>query len=160
VVDKCLRGFEGLTNQFVAICCRLLRAESRLKPLAGIAGASRSLFAQFEPASAPRPSSDAIIGICDSQNLPRRRIAENTCETYFGENYQPRLAQRPILPLRRFAKDMQSDLSAIANAIKTPWSNGQCEGQINRLKTLKRQMYGRAKVDLLEARLLWPVRRC
>ncbi len=34
------------------------------------------------------------------------------------------------------------------------WSNGQVEGQINRLKTLKRQMYGRADLDLLERRFL------
>ncbi len=34
------------------------------------------------------------------------------------------------------------------------WSNGQVEGQINRLKTLKRQMYGRANLDLLERRFL------
>ena len=35
-----------------------------------------------------------------------------------------------------------------------PWSNGQTEGQINKLKMVKRQMYGRAKIDLLQARLI------
>ena len=35
-----------------------------------------------------------------------------------------------------------------------PWSNGQTEGQINKLKTLKRAMYGRAGVDLLRARMM------
>ncbi len=34
------------------------------------------------------------------------------------------------------------------------WSNGQVEGQVNRIKTLKRQMYGRAKLDLLRHRML------
>jgi transposase len=38
--------------------------------------------------------------------------------------------------------------------MEEPWSNGQAEGQINRLKTLKRQMYGRAKLDLLKARMI------
>jgi transposase len=38
--------------------------------------------------------------------------------------------------------------------MEEPWSNGQAEGQINRLKTLKRQMYGRAKLDLLKARII------
>jgi transposase len=37
--------------------------------------------------------------------------------------------------------------------LREPWSNGQTEGQINRLKTLKRQMYGRANIDVLKARL-------
>jgi transposase len=39
-------------------------------------------------------------------------------------------------------------------ALKHPWSNGQTEGQITKLKLVKRQMYGRADLDLLRARLL------
>jgi transposase len=35
-----------------------------------------------------------------------------------------------------------------------PWSNGQFEGQINKLKLVKRQMYGRATIDLFQARLI------
>jgi transposase len=42
----------------------------------------------------------------------------------------------------------------VKNAIAEAWSNGQAEGQINRLKTLKRAMYGRASVALLRARML------
>ncbi|MFW8584074.1 hypothetical protein ACOJBM_01395 [Rhizobium beringeri] len=38
------------------------------------------------------------------------------------------------------------DIDAIRNAIKQPWSSGQVEGQINKLKMVKRQMYGRAKI--------------
>ena len=39
-------------------------------------------------------------------------------------------------------------------AVTDRWSNGPVEGQVNRLKTLKRQMYGRASVELLRARLI------
>jgi transposase len=46
------------------------------------------------------------------------------------------------------------DLEAVRNAVSEPWSNGQTEGQINKLKTLKRAMYGRAGVDLLRARMM------
>ena len=46
------------------------------------------------------------------------------------------------------------DKAAVAAAIREPWSNGQTEGQVNRLKLIKRSMYGRAKVDLIEARLI------
>lgn len=46
------------------------------------------------------------------------------------------------------------DIDAVRNAIELPWSNGQAEGQINRLKTLKRAMYGRAFPNLLKARML------
>ena len=46
------------------------------------------------------------------------------------------------------------DLASIQNAISLEWSNGQVEGQVNRLKMLKRQMYGRANFDLLRARVM------
>jgi transposase len=53
-----------------------------------------------------------------------------------------------------FARGIIKDLNAVRAAITEPWSNGQAEGQVNRLKVVKRQMYGRAKIDLLEARLI------
>lgn len=52
-----------------------------------------------------------------------------------------------------FAKGIVTDKRAIAAAITEPWSNGQTEGQITKLKMIKRQMYGRANLDLLRARL-------
>ena len=56
--------------------------------------------------------------------------------------------------LRLFAKGLRQDLAAVRNAVTSEWSNGQTEGQVNRLKMLKRQMYGRANFDLLQARVL------
>ena len=55
-----------------------------------------------------------------------------------------------------FARGLAADQAAVAAAPTEPWSNGQTEGQINRLKTLKRQMYGRANIELLKARLVAP----
>nr|WP_269078528.1 transposase [Xanthomonas citri] len=49
---------------------------------------------------------------------------------------------------------VEKHLDAVRNAIISTWSNGQTEGQITRLKLIKRQMYGRAKLDLLQARLI------
>ena len=62
--------------------------------------------------------------------------------------------QSGIGPLVRFAFGLQRDISAVLAAVETPWSNGQVEGQINRLKMIKRQMYGRAGFRLLLARIL------
>jgi transposase len=56
--------------------------------------------------------------------------------------------------LARFAVGLKRDLAAVLAAVETCWSNGQVEGQINRLKTLKRQMCGRAGFALLRARVL------
>lgn len=59
-----------------------------------------------------------------------------------------------LYAMQRFARTAQRDIDAVRNAITEPWSNGQTEGQINRLKALKRTMYGRAGPELLRARLL------
>lgn len=60
----------------------------------------------------------------------------------------------PVAALRRFATRLLADEGAVRAAVSLGWSNGQTEGQINRLKTLKRQMFGRAGLDLLERRFL------
>jgi hypothetical protein len=59
-----------------------------------------------------------------------------------------------IYSLVRFVRTLKQDLNAAESAVSTPWSNGPVEGHINRLKILKRQMYGRAGIELLRARLL------
>lgn len=64
-----------------------------------------------------------------------------------------------IYTMRRYAKTLWQDKSAVQNAVTDPWSNGQTEGQINRLKTLKRSMYGSAGIELLRARML-PLQGC
>jgi hypothetical protein len=56
--------------------------------------------------------------------------------------------------IKRFVSILQRDIDAVRNAVSETWSNGQTEGQINRLKTLKRSMYGRAGIELLRARML------
>ena len=58
--------------------------------------------------------------------------------------------------LASFGKGIVADLAAVRAALTEPWSNGQTEGQITKLKLVKRQMYGRARLDLLRARLIVP----
>jgi transposase len=58
--------------------------------------------------------------------------------------------------LKQFARGIQKDEAAVRAALSMTWSNGQAEGQINRLKLIKRQRYGRAKFDLLRLRVLHP----
>ena len=53
-----------------------------------------------------------------------------------------------------FASGVTKDETAVRAAITLPWSNGQTEGQITRLKLVRRQMYGRGNIDLLQARLI------
>jgi transposase len=64
-------------------------------------------------------------------------------------------ARRTGLPeMARFCDGLFRDAAAVSAAVTLPWSNGQVEGQINRLKLIKRQMYGRANFHLLRCRIL------
>jgi transposase len=56
--------------------------------------------------------------------------------------------------LRAFAETLAQDGAAVRAALREPWSTGQVEGQITRLKCIKRQMYGRASFELLRCRVL------
>ena len=60
-----------------------------------------------------------------------------------------------LAELRAFARHLRRDYDAVRAGLSLPWSNGQVEGQIHRLKLIKRQMYGRANFDLLRKRVLY-----
>lgn len=62
--------------------------------------------------------------------------------------------QSKLKELVSFARGLSEDYEAVKNALRCEWSNGQLEGQVNRLKLIKRMMYSRAKFDLLRARTL------
>jgi transposase len=54
----------------------------------------------------------------------------------------------PASPLENFAKHLCRDEKAVLATLQQPWSNGPVEGQVHRLKPIKRSMYGRANFDL------------
>jgi len=74
----------------------------------------------------------------------------NALDGWIAETSQAGVATE----LRRFAKGLKSDYAAIRAALMLPWSNGQTEGHVNRLKLIKRQMFGRANFDLLRQRVI------
>ena len=65
-----------------------------------------------------------------------------------------RAEESGIAEMQAIARGLWLDRDAVEAAVATSWSNGQTEGQVNRLKTTKRAMYGRAKFDLLRQRIL------
>jgi transposase len=75
---------------------------------------------------------------------------ESGWDTWLSQARAPEAAKE----LRGFAEGLHKDEAAVRAALRLPWSNGQVEGQMNRLKMIKRQMYGRAKFDLLRQRVL------
>jgi hypothetical protein len=68
--------------------------------------------------------------------------------------WMKKAAASGIYRMQRFVRTLQQDQSAVEAAVEQTWSNGPVEGHINRLKTLQRQMYGRAGFELLRARVL------
>jgi len=82
------------------------------------------------------------------QKMVRERMVDEF-ENWVG------LAEKSIVPgMKNFAAGLKRDDQAVKMAFSQPWSNGQVEGQVNRLKLIKRQMQGRAKLDLLRQRVI------
>ena len=74
-----------------------------------------------------------------------------------AEAFEPwlqRVQQSDIASLQGLAKGLRRDYAAVKAALTLPWSQGQVEGQVNRLKLIKRQMFGRAQFDLLRLHVL------
>ncbi|MEW2051801.1 hypothetical protein [Streptomyces sp. NPDC005476] len=66
------------------------------------------------------------------------------------------LCQSPVLTDKasRFAHHLERDLDAVVAGLSQPWNSGVVEGHVNRIKMLKRQMFGRAGFELLRKRVL------
>lgn len=63
-------------------------------------------------------------------------------------------SKRKLSGLKTFARGMLRDIEAVENGINMSWSNGAVEGHVNRIKNIKRQMYGRASFELLRKKVI------
>jgi len=91
---------------------------------------------------------EAIDLAQDFTTLVRQRQPERL------DPWLQRAATSTLEALQRFATGLYEDYNAVKAGVTMPWSNGPVEGHINRLKMLKRQMFGRAHLDLLNRRFL------
>jgi transposase len=90
----------------------------------------------------------AIVLAQDFAQLVRERQPDQL------DPWLARAAVSPLMSLQRFAKGLRDDYDAVKAGVTLSWSTGRVEGHINRLKMLKRQMFGRAGLDLLQRRFL------
>jgi transposase len=81
------------------------------------------------------------------------RIVRERSSNKFNEWLRAAMRSK-LKEFESFARGLSEDYKAVKNALRYEWSNGQLEGQVNRLKLIKRMMYGRAKFALLRARVL------
>src|SRR3954447_5754639 len=91
----------------------------------------------------------ALVRACNASNQAHPQAAQAELKTWLTE------ARASGVPaMETFAAGLEGDSGAISAALTTPWSNGQTEGQVNRLKLIKRQMFGHASFDLLRRPIL------
>jgi transposase len=93
--------------------------------------------------------------VCQAQELAQvfqAMVRQQRPEAFDG--WLNACAVSGISELQSFAKGLAHEDASIRAALCMPWSSGQVEGQVTRLKLIKRQMYGRAKFDLLRQRVL------
>ncbi len=98
------------------------------------------------------------------QLRPSLALAQELVQEFFAltrrrdaaalEPWRERVAGSGLGELQRFSAGLQRDQDAVVAGLTLEWSTGPVEGQINRLRMLKRQMYGRDGVNLLRARVL------
>ena len=156
--EKGFRGQIGVVSEWAR---RRRLAEKADQSALARTPSARSIARLMTLARDDLSKSDAVLIAAIESNVPDLTIARSLIAD-FQEMIRSKAAAKLDGWLERakaslvnsFANGVEKDIAAVRNAIISPWSNGQTEGQLTKLKLIKRQMYGRAKIDLLQARLI------
>ena len=105
--------------------------------------------ARLDAIRAVSPDLTVALDLADEFTALIRKRSTGTLKEWLS-----RAEVSPCPEVRNFAEGIRRDESAVNAAVTTRWSNGPLEGHVNRLKTIKRQMYGRAGFPLLKARVV------
>jgi len=161
---------QGYTGGFTAVreWCRERRVQADAPhsegPMARCPSARALSWLLARPTLETHPVIKQFLAVC-RQELPWFRAIESLVQTGWAllsgrgavtlRDWVRDLSVSEVPEFLRFAVGLERDFDAVLAAVTLPWSNGQVEGQVNRLKTLKRSMYGRAGLDLLRARITY-----
>jgi len=156
-------GFRGGLRVVTEWATRQRRSEKADVQLARKAPSARLLSRLMTAQRAQLTKTDAVTVAAIETGVPALAIARDLMER-FHRMLRARdigalpgwLAETGTSMLAPFGKGIAVDVAAGTAALTEAWSNGQTEGQIAKLKLVKRQMYGRARLDLLRASLLVP----
>ncbi len=137
------------------------RRDDRLGQTAGLSLSARTIARGLTAERAAASASIALVNATIETTAPDLIAARDLLDRFHAmmrskdeASLAPWIASAKHSKLASFAAGIEADKDAVAAAIVEPWSSGQVEGKINRLKLIKRQMYGRANLDLLKARLM------
>lgn len=155
------RGFSGSLRVIGEWATRRRRAEMATAAVLQRVPSARTV-ARFMTTSRERLTrSEAVTVAAIEDGVPalveaREEVArfQAMVRAMAPDRLEPWLEEAGKGLLASFARGVVRDLAAVRAALTLPWSNGQTEGQITKLKLVKRQMYGRGKIDLLQARLI------
>ncbi len=146
-------------------------------PSERVRGKKRQAAPPVKRRLSPRQASWLFVKDQQQLTADQRALIERICQTnanlqdlyQLGQDFVQMVKQRQVrrldgwlarahqsssVELRGFAAGIKRDYAAVKAALSLPWSQGQVEGHITRLKFLKRQMYGRAHFDVLRSRVL------
>ena len=154
-------GFRGSLRSIGEWATRQRRAETAMPIGTGKSPPARKIARLLTTARDHLCKADAVIVARIEAALPAVAMARALTDSFtdmvrngLEQALSDWLNEAEGSAIASFARGLRSDQGAVAAAQREPWSNGQTEGLINRLNTLKRQMYGRAGIDLLKARLV------
>ena len=156
------RGYRGSLRTLRRVTSKLHRDTAVPAPPPAPAArkvASWILTPPGKLADADRTTLAEITGRCEELKATRslvRDFADMLCHRH-GERLEAWATQAengPVSELRGFAKGLRKDWAAVTAGLTVPYSSGPVEGHVNRIKMIKRQMYGRANPDLLRKRVL------
>jgi transposase len=153
-------GFQGSLRVVGEWATRQRRAEAASPTGTGKCPPTRKIARMMTSGRDHLSKADSVFVAQVEHALPRLAQARRLLDTFTtiirkGDraSLEGWLEEANASEIAAFARGLAADLEAVTAALREPWSNGQTEGQINRLKMLKRQMYGAAGIDLLLARL-------
>ena len=156
------RGYQGSLRTLRRLTARLRRDTAVPAPPPAPPARKVASWILTPPADLADDNRAALARItarCPDLNATRdlvREFADMLCHRRGNrlEAWANRAETGPVSELRGFAKGLRKDWAAVTAGLTVPYSSGAVEGHVNRIKMIKRQMYGRAKPDLLRKRVL------
>lgn len=154
------QGFRGCSRIVVEWSTRRRRAEKADGAL-GQAPSARTIARLMTIGRDGLSKAETVLIAAIEGGVPLLTKAREIIAAFQGmirkkslDELEPWLEAAQASLVASFARGVAKDKAAVSAAITSAWSNGQTEGQITKLKLVKRMMYGRGKLDLLEARVI------
>lgn len=155
------RGFQGSSRVVSEWATRRRRAEKATDQQLRKVPSARAIARLMTAARDHLSKADSVTIAAIEAGVPALLDARDLIDRFHAmirkkieADLEPWIADASASLVASFASGIIRDRMAVRAAITSPWSNGQTEGQITKLKLVKRQMYGRGKIDLLQARLI------